>query len=134
MLCKLIANKEGNLGSISLILLTAFVSVCLHHSYWRIRQGVQQRSRAYFLVGRNGEVGHNFVGETERHLLAQKNYYPCICALRQKVDEIDPQRQFHSHFTRRFYTNPQMRKMYKPKILAEKSCMYNFYAKKLLMR
>jgi hypothetical protein len=34
----------------------------------------------YFLVWRIGKVGRNFVGETEWY----------ICALRQKVDEIDP--------------------------------------------
>jgi hypothetical protein len=44
----------------------------------------------YFLVGRNGEVGHNFVGETELRLLASKNDYWCVCTLRQNVDEIDP--------------------------------------------
>jgi hypothetical protein len=38
---------------------------------------------------RNGEVGHNFVGETERPLLAPKNTYWRICALRHKVGEID---------------------------------------------
>ncbi len=44
----------------------------------------------YFLVGHYGEVGPNFVGETERCPLAPKNDYQCICALRHKVGEIDP--------------------------------------------
>ncbi len=35
------------------------------------------------------EVGHNFVGETKGRLLPPKNDYRHICALRQKVDEID---------------------------------------------
>ncbi len=59
----------------------------------------------YFLVGPNGEVGRNFVGETERLLLVPKNDYWRICALRQKVDEIDPWSQFHQHSTHSFYVH-----------------------------
>ncbi len=47
----------------------------------------------YFLVGHNGEVGHNFVGETEWRLPAPKNDHGHIFALRQNVDEIDPWRR-----------------------------------------
>jgi hypothetical protein len=38
----------------------------------------------------NGEVGHNFVGETQWRLLVPKNDHWRICAMRQNVDEIDP--------------------------------------------
>ncbi len=41
------------------------------------------------LVGRNYEVGRNFVGETEQRIPAPKNAYWRICALNHKVGEID---------------------------------------------
>ncbi len=51
---------------------------------------MQSRSWAYFLLERNGEVGHHFVGETELRLLAPKNGYLFICALRHKVGKLTP--------------------------------------------
>ncbi len=42
------------------------------------------------LVWHNGEVGCNFVGETDWRLLAPKNDYQLICTLHHKVGEIDP--------------------------------------------
>jgi hypothetical protein len=47
----------------------------------------------YFVAMRISGVGHNFVGETERRLLALKNDCRRICALRHKVGEIDPRCQ-----------------------------------------
>jgi hypothetical protein len=42
--------------------------------------GVQRRCWAYFLVRSNGEVGHNFVGETvEKWLLAHLRFAPKCC-------------------------------------------------------
>ncbi len=36
-------------------------------NYWHTAQGVQGRSWAHFLVGHDGEVGRNLVGETIEH-------------------------------------------------------------------
>ncbi len=36
-------------------------------NYWHTSQGVQSRSWAHFLVGHDGKVGRNFVGETKQH-------------------------------------------------------------------
>ncbi len=48
------------------ILQAGFISLGKCWTYWHTVQGIQGRSWAYLLVGRNREVGCNFVGETER--------------------------------------------------------------------
>jgi hypothetical protein len=56
-------------------------------------EGHTERKLSIFstvVVGHNGEVGRNFVCESEWRLLAPKNDYVRICALCNKVGEIDP--------------------------------------------
>ncbi len=45
---------------------------------------------SYVLAMQTSKVGRIFVGETKQRILAPKNDYRRICALRHKVGEIEP--------------------------------------------
>jgi hypothetical protein len=83
-------------------LLAAFAPVGVRQTNLHTSQGVQSRSLAYLLLVCIGKVHNYFVGETKHHEewpLAPKNGCQPICALHQKVGEIDPRSYLHTFFT-----------------------------------